>query len=306
MSTLNVDPDLRKPAPQEKGLIPETAKLVAIIVLFLCVIYLIYENFQTKKAVQSEVDGMTERLQAIEEESKLTEASLSSQVAALKEEITGAKSAVVDTKTELRNTTAKMQQARKQTAQELNQALAKRTAEVEAKVQAAKSEADGKISEVNTEVNGVKTDVVRVRADLAKTQNDLASAQSQLASVGENLEAAIAKNATELAQLRLKGERDYYEFEFPKKKTIVKVEDIRLILTKTDNKKGKYNMKILVDDTEIEKKDLLINEPVQFLVGRNRVRYEVVINWVEKDRAGGYLAVPKDKALSSIGVPIKD
>jgi hypothetical protein len=50
---------------------------------------------------------------------------------------------------------------------------------------------------------------------------------------------------------------------------------------------------------------LLVNEPVQFLVGRSRVRYEVVINWVEKDRAGGYLAVPKDKALSSAGVPVK-
>ncbi len=306
MSTQITDPNLRRPAPQEKALIPETAKLVAIIVLFLCVIYLIYENFQTKKAIQSEVDGITERLQAFEEDSKLTEASLSSQVAALKEEITGTKSAVVDTKTELRNTAVKMQQARKQTAQELNQALAQKTAEVQAQVQAAKSDADGKISDVNTEVDGVKTDVVRVKADLANTKNQLATAQSQLASVGENLEAAIAKNATELAQLRLKGERDYYEFEFPKKKQIVKVEDIRLMLTKTDSKKGKYNMKILVDDTEIEKKDLLINEPVQFLVGRNRVRYEAVINWVEKDKAGGYLAVPKDKTLSSIGVPIKD
>ena len=62
---------------------------------------------------------------------------------------------------------------------------------------------------------------------------------------------------------------------------------------------------MLANDTEIEKKDLLINEPVQFLVGQNHVRYEVVINWVEKNKAGGYLAVPKDKTLSSAGVPLK-
>jgi septal ring factor EnvC (AmiA/AmiB activator) len=306
MSTPNADSNLPKPAQQEKGLIPETAKLVAIIVLFLFVIYLVYENFQTKKAVQSEVDRITEQLQSLEESSKLSEASLSSQIAGLKEEINGTRSAVVDTKTELKSTAAKMQADRKQTVQELNQALARKTAEVTARVQEARSEADTKITDVNTEVDGVKSDVVQVKADLEDTKTELSSAQTKLASMGESFEAAIAKNSTELAQLRLKGERDYYEFDFPKKKKIVKVEDIRLELTKTDHKKGKYNMKIHVDDTEIEKKDLLVNEPVQFLVGRNRVRYEVVINWVEKNKAGGYLAVPKDKTLSSIGVPIED
>ncbi|MBN2320269.1 MAG: hypothetical protein JXR49_14390 [Acidobacteria bacterium] len=304
MSTPNTGSNLPKPAPQGKG--AEAAKLVAIIVLFLCVIYLVYENFQAKKAVQSEVDRITEQLQTLEDNSKLAEASLSSQIAGLKEEIDGTLSAVDSTKTEIKNTASRIQVARNQTKQELTQALAQKAAEVEAKVTAAKSDADSKITDVNTEVDGVRSDVVEVKTDLEKTKSQLASAQSKLASMGESFEAAIAKNSTELAQLRLKGERNYYEFDFPKKKQIVKVEDIRLMLTKTDHKKGKYNMKILVDDTEIEKKDLLINEPVQFLVGRNRVRYEVVINWVEKNKAGGYLAVPKDKTLSSIGVPIKE
>jgi hypothetical protein len=58
-------------------------------------------------------------------------------------------------------------------------------------------------------------------------------------------------------------------------------------------------MKIIVDDNQLEKKDRTINEPVQFLVGRNRVRYELVINWVKKDSVGGYLSIPKDKLLSS-------
>ena len=218
----------------------------------------------------------------------------------------GTQSAVVSTKTELKDTAAKMQAARKKTEQNLTQALDQKAAEVTAQVREVKNDADTKITDVNTEVDGVKTDVVQVKADLADTKDQLTSAQTKLASMGESFEAAIAKNATELQQLRLKGERNYYEFDFPKKKKIVKVEDIRLELTKTDQKKGKYNMKIYVDDTEIEKKDLLVNEPVQFLVGRNRVRYEVVINWVEKNKAGGYLAVPKDKTLSSIGVPIKD
>jgi len=36
---------------------------------------------------------------------------------------------------------------------------------------------------------------------------------------------------------------------------------------------------------------------VQFLVGHNRVRYELVVNWVQKDKVGGYLSIPKDKSL---------
>ncbi|MBN2243393.1 MAG: hypothetical protein JW793_11960 [Acidobacteria bacterium] len=303
MSTANAGSSLPKPPSPGKG--AETVKIIAIVVLFLCVGYLIYENFQTKKMIRGEVEKITGQMQALEDTSKLAEANLSSRIAGLQDEIQGAQSAVNSTKTELANTEARLQAARNRTQKELAQALAEKAAQVQAEVQAVKSDADTKITGVNTEVDGVKTDVVGVKNDLEQTKAELANAQSKLASMGETFEAAIAKNSTELAQLRLKGERDYYEFDFPKKKQIVKVEDIRLVLTDTDYKKGKYNMKILVDDTEIEKKDLLINEPVQFLVGPKRVRYEVVINWVEKNKAGGYLAVPKDKTLSSVGVPVR-
>jgi hypothetical protein len=55
----------------------------------------------------------------------------------------------------------------------------------------------------------------------------------------------------------------------------------------------------MADDSSLEKKDRVINEPIQFLVGQNRVRYEVVINWVQKNKAGGYLSIPRDKSLSA-------
>ena len=82
-------------------------------------------------------------------------------------------------------------------------------------------------------------------------------------------------------------------------------EDIRLALTKTDQKKGKYSVQIVVDDNKLEKRDRTINEPVQFLVGRNRLRYELVVNWVQKDKVGGYLSIPKDKALAAEKAPAK-
>lgn len=299
MSVQNGDPGIKKPIDPEKSLVPEPVKLIVMIILVLAVIYLFYIDKQNKNAFISKLDRISEQIQTLENDSKLTEASLAGQIAGLRDELHGAQDAVASTKTELRRT---IQEDRRKTKEELIQAMAA-TQQVKEQVQEAKSEAESKITQVNTEVGGVKSDVIEVKTDLEDTRRKLDGAQKRLASVGETLGAAIAKNTSELEQLRLKGERDYYEFEFPKKKKIIKVENIRLVLTKTDQKKGKYNMKVIADDSEIEKKDLLINEPVQFLVGRDRVRYEVVINWVEKDKAGGYLAVPKDKTLSSAGIP---
>jgi hypothetical protein len=122
--------------------------------------------------------------------------------------------------------------------------------------------------------------------------------QGQLIDVRETLPSAVARNPGELAQLRLKGQRDYFEFTLPKKGEPTKVEDIRLVLTSTDPKKGKFNLKIQADDSSLEKKDRIINEPIYFLVGQNRVRYEVVINWVQKNKAGGYLSIPRDRSLT--------
>ena len=111
----------------------------------------------------------------------------------------------------------------------------------------------------------------------------------------------IAKNSTELSALRAKGERDFFEFDIAKGKKGVmqRVGDIRLELREADVKKQKYNIVIQVDDKSLEKKDKLVNEPQQFLVGRDGLRYEIVVNKVEKDRIRGYLSTPKDKVAAA-------
>jgi chromosome segregation ATPase len=302
MNTL--EPNMQKPAapqPQDRGLIPEPVKLILMLVLLLAVVYLFYDNSQFKKSSRTQLAKIADQIQNLENNQKLGESSVTNQLSSLKSEIAGAQEAVGDTKAELKKTATQIQAEGQRTKQELSTALASKadTAHVREQVQAVKTEADTKISQVNTEVGGVKTEVNTVKTDLEATRRDLEGTQRQLVDVRDTLSAAVAKNSTELAQLRLKGEREYIEFTVPKKKDLMKVEDIRIALLKTDAKKGKFNLKIVVDDNQLEKKDRLINEPIQFLVGQNRVRYEIVINWVQKNQAGGYLSIPKDKALSS-------
>jgi chromosome segregation ATPase len=299
MSTLS--PNLPNPPSQDKGLIPESVKLVLIFVLLLSVVYLFYNNYSSEKDLQSRLDKLSDQIRKLEMNSKVSEAAFTNEVSSLKSDLAGTQQTVGHTQAEFRKTASQIQAEGQKTKHEFSQALASKadTSQVEAQVQAAKSEAETKIGQVNTEVGGVKTQVVAVKNDLDATRRDLEGTQRQLVDVRDTLNAAVAKNASELAQLRLKGEREYFEFTLPKKNENTKVEDIRLMLTKTDAKKGRYSLKIFADDSQLEKKDRLINEPMQFLVGQNRVRYEVVINWVQKDKVGGYLSIPKDKSLSA-------
>ena len=150
-----------------------------------------------------------------------------------------------------------------------------------------------KFGAVNGEVTGIKQELTATREDLDRKLVDVKTVLSE----------GIAKNSGELAELRKKGERDYIEFDLRKngKQPFQRVGDIQLALSKTDPKNRKYSMTIQVDDNRLEKRDRTTNEPVQFLVGRDELRYEMVVNSVEKDRVRGYVSVPKDKVLAAEG-----
>lgn len=195
------------------------------------------------------------------------------------------------------------EEAKEQLASEL--ATKASASEVAANVAAAREEAATKVAEAqksaDTRISGVSGEVKTVAANLEATNRDLAESKRTISDVRTTLSDQIARNAGELAALRLKGERNFTEFEIKKakKNEFQRVGDIRLELRDTDTKKQKYAVIIQVDDSKLEKKDRLANEPIQFLVGRDKLRYEIVVNNVGKDTISGYLSTPKDKALSA-------
>ena len=283
------------------SLIPEGLKTGLLFVLLIAVGFLLYDSYRYQQTSRAEVAKINEQINALE---KSGEARLSALKGEISEVATTTQEAVGSTKAEIKKTAQQIQMEGQRTKAELNQALS--TKADSADVQAIKTDADSKIGQVKSEVGGVKsevgtvkTDVGTVKTDLANTRRELEGTQRQLVDVRETLTAAVAKNASELDMLRRKGERDYFEFTIPKKNQITKVEDIRVSLKKTDPGKGKFSIDIMVDDNRLEKKDRNVNEPLQFLVGKSRLRYELVVNWIQKDRAGGYLSIPKDKALAS-------
>jgi len=177
--------------------------------------------------------------------------------------------------------------------------------DVAANVAAVREEAVTKVAEVqreaDTKIGSVSGEVKTVATNLETTRQDLAASRREITDVRTTLSQQIAKNSDELGALRLKGERDFFEFDIKKGKKDVmqRVADIQMELRKTDVKRKKYDIMIQVDDSRLEKKDRTANEPVQFLVGRDKLRYEIVVNFVDKDRIRGYVSAPKDKVLSA-------
>jgi hypothetical protein len=154
-------------------------------------------------------------------------------------------------------------------------------------------------------IDGVKGEVHGVRTDLDSTRSDLKATREELANNKRDLGTLIARNSSELAELRRRGERDYIEFDITRSKQYKRVGDVLIQLRKTDVKRQKYEVIINADDSSILKKDRTANEPIAFLVGRDRLRYEFVVNYVDKDRIRGYLSAPKDKLVAADGLSLR-
>ncbi|MET0555436.1 MAG: hypothetical protein ABW221_20505 [Vicinamibacteria bacterium] len=139
------------------------------------------------------------------------------------------------------------------------------------------------------EVGKVKDDVAAQKAAIAETQEKLQRAMGDL---GEQ-SGLIARNAEELEALKRTGLRDYFEFDLPKGKTPSPIGPVALRLKDADAKRHKFNMVLVVDDMQIEKKDKTLLEPVQFYRKGSRALHEIVVFDVKKDRITGYLSTPK-------------
>jgi chromosome segregation ATPase len=240
---------------------------------------------------------MEERVASVERELQSTQKQDNAKLTQLSTDLDVVVKRIGITSQELQqaNATAeKLKQENTQTAQRLRRELAAK-ADSKAVIEF-KEEATNKLTEVQqeatTKIASVSGDVQVVRTDLNATRDDLANSK-------KDLNGLIARNSTELADLRRRGERDYIEFDINKTKQFEHVGDVLVQLKKTDVKKQKFDVAINADDSSILKKDRTANEPIAFLVGRDRLRYELVVNYVDKDRIRGYLSTPKDKVLSA-------
>lgn len=235
---------------------------------------------------------MQQDLSKTEEQNKILSAQLeqaNSRIADLKGQVEVTSQKVGMTQAELADAKSRAESIRKQQVasdQRLSQ-----------EISTAQKESEAKIGAVATDVTGAKKDIEATRSDLEATKSKLERSTGDMGVMS----GLIARNHDDLEELKRKGDRNYFEFTVQRAKTAQRVGPVQLKLDKTDQKKSRYTMTVLVDDKSIEKKDKTAGEPVQFYVkGSARISpYEIVVFDVGKNQITGYLATPKDTGAVS-------
>jgi len=268
------------PAPEPQASSFDKSSILTYVLLAAAVIYVAASLYL--------IYGLKTRIVALEQKQQDMEASqadltdrLNSTSAAFKQELA---SATGQTQQEIAARTAEFEKAQK-----VNAAAA-------ARLSAEQRQQGQQLAAVNGEVSNVKTDVGSAKTDIQKTQTDLAATNQKLEKAIGDLglqSGLIAHNASELAELKRKGERNYYDFTL-QKGARTPVSTVSLQLKKVDNKKSRFTLNVIADDRTIEKKDRTVNEPLQFYTGRDHMLYEVVVFNADKNSVTGYLSTPKN------------
>jgi hypothetical protein len=142
---------------------------------------------------------------------------------------------------------------------------------------------------------------------LKETQDEVAKNRSDLEgtinSTRDDLNGSIAKTHDELVVLEKRGERSYFEFDLSKQKQFQRVGPLTLSLRKTDTKHKSYDVAMIVDDNELQKKKVNLYEPIWIHTENDSQPVQIIVNRIDKDTVHGYISAPKYKPseLSAIG-----
>lgn len=227
------------------------------------------EQTQTRKQLAVEFqDQLASRLSAIQNAN-------AQQFGALKEELDSAAKRVGATGGGLKRAramVAQLQKEQQQQTEQLQQELARKADQ--------------------QQVGALDQDVSAQRTDLDNTKNVLETVRSDLGMARSEMGTLIARNHDDIEQLRKMGERNYFEFTATRK-TLARVAGVGVTLTKTNVKRHRFNMDLVVDDVQVQKKDCTIDEPIFFYVNGSKRPYELVVNEVDINQVKGYVSTPK-------------
>lgn len=164
---------------------------------------------------------------------------------------------------------------------------------------------DPRVDQLQTRLSGQEKELASTREQLARSTQDL---EGRLSTARDELSGSIARTREELAELQRRGDRNYYEFDLFKNKEFSRVGPLGLSLRKADTKRRSYQLKLRVDDQELEKKNVNLYEPLLLSTPDHQQPLQLVVNEITKDRIKGYISEPKIRqpalARSSAAAPV--
>jgi hypothetical protein len=167
---------------------------------------------------------------------------------------------------------------------------------------AARSADDARWRQIQTKLANQQKEINTTREEASQARQEL---QNNLNSTRAELTGSIAMTHDELAVLQKRGERNYYEFQIDKSKQFHMEGPLSLSLRKVNVKQGYYDLLLLVDDRQLEKKHVNLYEALMFTLSDRPQPVELVVNQIDKNQVKGYVSEPKYKkselAAASLG-----
>lgn len=167
------------------------------------------------------------------------------------------------------------------------------------KLQGQLADTQAELAKQRQEMARTQDDIAKTRGDVAQTQQDLAHSRDELNgrinSTRDDLNGSIARTHDEVVALRKRGEQNVYEFKLDKSKQFQKVGPLSVSLHGVNAKHKTYDLRMIVEDSEINKKHVNLYEPVWITLSDRAQPVELVVNRVGKNEVEGYLTEPKYK-----------
>ena len=155
---------------------------------------------------------------------------------------------------------------------------------------------DPRVQQLQNQLAEQQKQIDNSRQDLTKTREDL---ETKVNSAHDELSGSIARTHDELVELQKRGERNYYEFKLDKAKDFQRVGPFSVSLRKVNFKRKSYDLAMIVDDNQLQKKSVNLYEPVWIRVGDQPQPAELVVNQIAKNQIQGYISEPKYKQSAS-------
>jgi hypothetical protein len=160
---------------------------------------------------------------------------------------------------------------------------------------------DPRVDKLQEQLSDQQKNLASAREDLDKTRSDLEGRldsnrdelNGNLGRAKDELNGSIARTHDDLVALQKRGERNYFEFSLGKAKKFQKVGPVSLELKKVDYKHKSYDLAMMVDDFQLEKKKVNLYEPVWINLTDTPEPVQLIVNQIDKEKIGGYIAAPK-------------
>src|SRR5213593_2400205 len=182
----------------------------------------------------------------------------------------------------------------------LNEMAAAQQAAVEAAAQKKVKQATGntgttsskRLKELQARIDDQQKQLKETQEEVAKNRSDL---EGSLSSTKGELNGSIAKTHEELVVLQKRGERNYFECDLTKSKQFQRFGPLTLSLRRTDAKHMNYDLMMVVDDNQLNKKRVNLYEPIWIHAESSGQPVQIVVNKIGRNEVHGYISAPKYK-----------